>query len=73
MKFLSLLSYHEAKALQEGNLEEAQKVQNLQKKFLETHLTTWVFNFFVEMENQGETDFYKGVAKITKAALKIVI
>ncbi|MEZ0343574.1 MAG: molecular chaperone TorD family protein [Caldimicrobium sp.] len=70
LKFLSILSYHEAEALQKGNLEEAKKFQDLQKRFLETHLTTWAFNFLDEMEKQAETDFYKGVAKLTKAILK---
>ena len=73
MKFLSLLSYYEADSLEKGDLESAQKFQTLQKEFLESHLNAWAFDFLKEMENQAERDFYKGVAKLTKAVLKIFI
>jgi len=70
LKFLSLLSYHESKALEEGKGEEAKRFQELQKEFLKEHLLQWAPRYLAEMYLQAETDFYKGVASLTSTFLK---
>ncbi len=42
-----------------------------EKRFLEHHLSNWVDRFCVDIEKSAETDFYKGMAKITRGYLHL--
>lgn len=44
---------------------------NEQKRFLADHLLNWIPEFCGDIEKHGNTDFYKGIARITEAFLKM--
>lgn len=44
-----------------------------QKNFIEQHLLNWVPRFCNDIEKYAETDFYKGIAKVTEAFIKMDI
>lgn len=42
-----------------------------EKKFLEHHLSNWVDRFCADIEKHADTDFYKGLARITRGYLHL--
>lgn len=48
------------------NKEEALRYIGLEKRFLKEHLLKWVDEFCDNMAGNATTDFYKGLAQITK-------
>ncbi len=42
-----------------------------EKRFLEHHLSNWVDRFCADIEKHADTDFYKGLAKITRGYLHL--
>ncbi len=52
-----------------GNEEKRRECLNLQKKFLNDHLLKWVPDFCDALYEYKQSDFYKGVAKLTKGFL----
>lgn len=53
--------------------EDQDKVNSLvaeQGQFLKKHITNWVYSFTSDIIKFSETDFYRGIAKITNGFLK---
>ncbi|MHB1653867.1 MAG: TorD/DmsD family molecular chaperone [Desulfitobacteriaceae bacterium] len=50
--------------------EELTKVQEWEKRFLESHLTNWAFELLDNMKRKAETDFYRGIALLMNAFLE---
>ena len=71
---LSFLSYLIGRSLEEwerGNLGEARRFLEVQRKFLEEHLLKWVHQFVEDIISSAEVDFYKGVAYLTDGFLEM--
>lgn len=65
-EFMALLSRRTAKALTEGNAEEALRELNVSRNFLDANILSW-FDLLAERALLLlKTRFYKGVLKITK-------
>ncbi len=71
LKFMAILSYHEAEAWRKQNIQEAQRFVKLQKEFLKEHILQWVTEFCKKMEEETENLFYKGCALLTRGFLEI--
>ena len=53
--------------------EDQGKIKSLadeQKKLLKKHITNWVYSFTSDIVKFADTDFYKGIAKITNGFIK---
>ena len=59
-----------AAALEADDEEKAVAILKEQKEFVKKHLTNWVFSFTADVVKYSESDFYKGVAKITNGFIK---
>lgn len=69
LKFLALASYREAESWKKGDKREALRLLKVQKTFLEEHVLAWVPKFCDVMLKEADTDFYRGVAKLTRGYL----
>jgi len=69
LEFMVFLNQKMAENLIDGEMKLALKYQDKQKGFLETHLNNWVPLLCKDMEKMAQTDFYRGIAKITPATL----
>ncbi|MHB1421032.1 MAG: TorD/DmsD family molecular chaperone, partial [Bacillota bacterium] len=66
MELMYHLTGKETESWAAGEVEEARKYQQQQKKFLEEHLCRWVENFCNLVEDQSDSRFYRGIAGITR-------
>ena len=57
-------------AAEKEDKEKTAALLEEQKKFVKKHLTNWVYSFTGDIVKFAETDFYKGIAKITNGFLK---
>ncbi|CUS85123.1 chaperone TorD involved in molybdoenzyme TorA maturation [Candidatus Kryptonium thompsonii] len=69
LKFMSLLCYKEMEMWNKGKIESAFEVLERENDFLKFYLLAWTPFYLNEMEKEAETDFYKGVALLTKSFL----
>ena len=70
LDFMSFLCDKEAEAWKNKDSKEALKFLNLEKDFLDNHLTRWVHSFCNKIIDAGRSGFYRGVAKITSGFIK---
>ncbi len=71
LKFLALASYREAESWRKGDRKEALRLLRVQKSFLEEHILAWVPRFCDVMLQEAESDFYRGVAKLTRGYVNL--
>jgi TorA maturation chaperone TorD len=71
LSFMAYLANKTASALESSYLDDAQHYLCMQKKFLEEHLARWVPRFCEDVFESARTDFYRGVAMVTKGLLKM--
>ncbi len=71
LKFLALASYREAESWRKGDRKEALRLLEVQKSFLEEHILAWVPRFCDVVLQEAESDFYRGVAKLTRGYLSL--
>jgi len=71
LKFMALLSYHEAEAWRKGDIQEAIRFAKLQQKFMDEHLCRWTSEFCNRMREDAVSSLYKGCAIITKEFLEM--
>lgn len=71
LKFLALASYREAESWKKGDMKEAERLLKVQKRFVEEHALAWIPNFCDVILQEAESEFYKGVAKLTRGFLKL--
>ena len=53
--------------------EDQEKINSLvaeQGQFLKKHITNWIYSFTGDIVKFANTDFYKGIAKITNGFIK---
>ena len=66
LDFMRHLTDQEAQAWADGNREEALKVLEKERAFLEEHIVRWVPRFCDVMGKEAWLGFYQGIAKMTK-------
>ncbi len=66
LEFMYLLIFKQVEALKNSDTENAAGYLRKQKAFLERHLGIWVSEFANNVEVNGQTEFYKNLARSTK-------
>lgn len=69
LKFSSLICFKESEAWGKNQYDESLKFLNIEFKFLNNHACRWIPNFCSLMEKEAKSEFYKGIAGLTKAFL----
>jgi anaerobic sulfite reductase subunit A len=65
-EFMAFLCKKSREAIANDNFETYVDCLQQQKKFLEDHLLNWIPGFCSDVEKHAGTDFYRGIAKVTK-------
>lgn len=71
LQFMAYLCRRTVEAMERNESEEAKKFLQIQKEFVDTHLARWVPELTKDILETAEIDFYKGVAYITNAFVKL--
>ena len=69
--FMSYLCQKTIDLINNGDDEKALAYLKKQKDFLEKHLMVWVPTFCDDLEKAAKSDFYRGIAKLTKSHLEL--
>ena len=70
MEYMQVLAERTAKALEDGQEDDAYRLVKRQKNFLEDHLGAWAPLLCDQMRFFAKTDFYKGLANMTEGFLQ---
>jgi TorA maturation chaperone TorD len=70
LEFMYFLVFKEVEALENSDIETTFGFLEKQRAFLRQHLGVWVFDFAGSIEEKSKTDFYKNLARATKAFVK---
>jgi DMSO reductase family type II enzyme chaperone len=70
LEFMYFLIFKEVEALGESDMESAMEFLNQQRAFLIKHLGAWVPEFTEKVEEAAATEFYKNLARATRAFLE---
>ena len=70
LEFMYFLIFKEIQALENSDVDTAIDYLEKQRAFLREHLGAWVFDFADSIEENAETDFYKNLARATKAFIE---
>ena len=73
LEFLYQLVYNQNQAEVTGQADVAQKIDDLQRRFLTEHLGLWVEPFAAAVTSGAETAFYRELADITRAFVQAEI
>jgi putative dimethyl sulfoxide reductase chaperone len=65
LDFMRHLTEREARAWAEGNRDEAVRIVEKERRFLEEHLARWVPRFCEVMDRAARLDYYRGIARMT--------
>ena len=71
LSFMAYLTEETARTLEADNIEDARRFAELQRRFLKEHLLRWTPKMCEDVLLASETDFYKGIARITKGSLNV--
>ncbi len=71
LRFMSLASYREAECWKNGDRNEATRFLKIEDRFLKRHMLRWIPGFCDTMFEEAKTDFYRGVAKLTRGFLTL--
>ncbi|UCE83108.1 MAG: molecular chaperone TorD family protein [Deltaproteobacteria bacterium] len=67
LEFMHFLIFNKIQALENSEVDTAFDYLEKQRAFLTEHLGAWVFDFADSIEEKAETDFYKNLARATRA------
>ena len=70
LEFMYFLVFKEIQALENSEVDTVIDYLEKQRAFLNEHLGAWVFDFADSIEEKAETNFYKNMARATKAYMK---
>lgn len=70
-EFMEALIGKQAKALADGDLEEAETSEMLQDEFLKQHLVPWIPLFCDEIEQSSKLPLYKSLGRAVSAFIKM--
>jgi putative dimethyl sulfoxide reductase chaperone len=65
LDFMRHLTQKEARAWAERNRDEAARIAEQERSFLEEHLARWVPRFCEVMDGASRFDYYRGIARMT--------
>lgn len=68
LEYMAILIEEQKKAMEDG--EDVSTLLKEQQTFLKTHLLNWVTSFAGDVNKYAQTDYYRGIAKITVGFLK---
>jgi anaerobic sulfite reductase subunit A len=71
LQYMEYLCRITAESLEKNNVEQAKKYLEDQRSFINDHLSKWVPRFATDILESSKTDFYKGVAYITKSFVEL--
>lgn len=71
LQFMEYLCRKTVEALDEGTQDDVIRNLEIQKEFVNEHLGTWVPMLVEDILASAEVDFYKGVAEITEAYVRL--
>lgn len=69
LSFLSYLAGMGVKATADGNQAELERSLQAQRQFLSEHPLKWIQAWSTLVEKHARTDFYRGLAKVTRGVL----
>ncbi len=67
LTFMAHLCRRQAKALMDGDMQTASKMEEKQHRFSRDHLFRWAGNFSTALKEGAATPFFKGLAQILQA------
>ena len=70
LEFMYFLIFKEIQALENSDVDTTIDYLEKQRAFLREHLGAWVFDFADIIEKKAETDFYKNLARATRAFIE---
>jgi TorA maturation chaperone TorD len=70
LEFMYFLILKEIEAIGNSDIDATVNVLEKQRTFLRENLRAWVFDFADTIEEKAETDFYKNLARATKAFIE---
>ena len=70
LEFMYFLVFKEIQALENSDVDTTIDYFEKQRAFLSEHLGAWVFEFADSIEKEAETEFYKNLARLTKAFVR---
>jgi TorA maturation chaperone TorD len=73
MQFISQLTTRALEAIQRGDATEAEVILKDRRSFIECHPLTWVEMWCGAVQENAETDFYKGIACLCVYILKAAL
>ena len=71
LEFMSYLCQKTIDSIKNSDSETTLAYLNKQKDFLEKHLMVWVPAFCIDLEQATKSDFYQGIAKLTKNFMEV--
>ena len=71
LQFMEYLCRKTVEALEKNETEEAKRLLQIQKEFIDDHLSSWVSGLTKDVLEAAEGDFYKGIAYITNAFVEL--
>ena len=71
LQFMEYLCRKTVEALEKNEKEEANRCLQVQKEFIDDHLSSWVPRLTKDISEGTEVDFYKGIAYITNAFVEL--
>lgn len=70
LDFMRLLCQKERRAWEREEMDSAVEVVEIERSFVQNHLSLWMFDFCEKMLAQAREDFFKGVARLTMGLVK---
>ena len=70
LEYMGIICDEITEALEIENPEKVLLLLEEQKNYVKKHLTNWVYSFTSDMVKFADTDFYKGIARITNGFMK---
>jgi anaerobic sulfite reductase subunit A len=71
LEFMAFLCHETQEALNAQNESEVSSCLKEQMDFLSKHLSNWIPSFCADIEKYADTEFYKGIGKITNGYLRL--
>jgi anaerobic sulfite reductase subunit A len=71
LRFMEYLCQKSVESLEKSDYEREKTFHEFQNEFVIDHLGKWIPSFADEVLEQADTDFYKGVAIITKSFINL--
>lgn len=70
LEFLYQLAFNKNQADATGQLDEAHRIEDLQRRFFQQHLGLWIEPFAAAIQSEAETAFYRELAELTQAFVR---